>query len=355
MVGGAAADVLSGGEGDDILLGGEAGDTLMGGSGSDLVKGDGGSDVIFGGSGGDVLFGGGGADLVLGEEGDDRLFGDEGDDVLEGGAGSDVVYGGSGDDRFIARQGDGDDIFWGESGADTLDYAAITAHLSIDLGNGSLQHGSVVSSQSGFDAIFGFENVIGGAGDDTIVASAAVNVIDGGGGNDSFVFRSAADGDGDVIRGFAHGDRIDLSGMAGPAGFTLATASLTGAGQVLVTHVSGDDGEALTRIQGNVSGGDGADFHPRRRGSPQPDPVRLHGVLSASGGGLGPPPPPLPIIASICGDDSHEHSKTPPARQPDEPVGADRQLSRPRPLPLRPVGHHQRAGADRLVLHAAGL
>ncbi|MBB4004415.1 peroxidase family protein [Aurantimonas endophytica] len=260
MMGSAEADVFSGGEGDDVMLGGDDDDTLMGGSGSDLLKGDGGRDMIFGGADDDVLMGGAGDDMIFGEAGDDRIFGDDGDDVLEGGAGSDTVYGGAGDDRFIARKGDGDDILWGEDGQDTLDYSVIMAKLTIDLGNGTMQHGHVVSAHSGFDAVFGFENVIGGWNDDVIIASSVANVMDGGGGNDTFVFRTAADADGDLITGFAHGDRIDLAGMAGPSGFTLATTSLTGAGQVLVTHVTGDDGEALTRIQGNVSGGAGADF-----------------------------------------------------------------------------------------------
>ena len=48
--------------------------------------------------------------------------------------------------------------------------------------------------------------------------------------------------------------------MNGSEVFTLKTTALTGAGQVLVTHLTGDDGEALTRIQGNVSDGAGADF-----------------------------------------------------------------------------------------------
>jgi hypothetical protein len=260
MMGSAEADVFSGGEGDDVMLGGDDDDTLMGGAGSDLLKGDAGRDMIFGGADDDVLLGGAGDDMIFGEAGDDRLFGDDGDDVLEGGAGSDTVYGGAGDDRFIARQGDGDDILWGEDGQDTLDYSAIITRLTIDLGNGTMQHGHVVSGHSGHDAVFGFENVIGGWNDDRIFASSVANVMDGGGGNDVFVFRTAADADGDLITGFAHGDRIDLAGMAGPSGFTLATTSLTGAGQVLVTHVTGDDGEALTRIQGNVSGGAGADF-----------------------------------------------------------------------------------------------
>ncbi|HDZ73658.1 MAG TPA: hypothetical protein ENH55_12995 [Aurantimonas coralicida] len=266
MIGDDGEDVLSGGGGDDVILGNGGDDTLVGGSGDDLIKGGAGKDVVFGGSGNDDLFGGTGQDMLFGDGGNDRIFADEGDDVIEGGAGSDTVYAGSGDDRVIANVGDGDDVYWGEAGRDTLDYAAITEDLVVDLGNGLLQHGSVVSSQSGHDAVFGFENVIGGSGHDTIIASAAVNVMDGGAGNDSFVFGSAQDADGDTIVGFQPGDKIDLSGidadsgMAGQQSFVLfAGTGFTAAGQVMVTHSADADGEH-TLVSADTDGNGSADF-----------------------------------------------------------------------------------------------
>ncbi|TPK85674.1 hypothetical protein FJ936_09035 [Mesorhizobium sp. B2-4-13] len=266
MIGGPDADVLSGGHGDDVILGNDGADTLLGGAGDDLIKAGAGDDVVFGGAGNDIIFGGDGHDMLFGDAGDDRIFGDAGNDVIEGGAGNDTVYGGSGDDRIIANVGDGNDVYWGEDGQDTLDYAAISASLTIDLGNGLLHHGSVSSAQSGQDTVFGFENVIAGSGNDTIIANDAANTMDGGLGNDTFVFGSAADANGDTIVGLQPGDKIDLSmidantSAAGHQSFVLfAGAGFTSAGQVMVNYQTAADGEH-TLVKGEVNGDGVADF-----------------------------------------------------------------------------------------------
>jgi Ca2+-binding RTX toxin-like protein len=248
------------------MLGNGGADTLKGDDGDDLIKGGAGDDVAFGNAGNDDVFGGAGQDMLFGDQGNDRLFGDDGNDVMEGSAGNDTVYAGPGDDRVLAKVDDGDDIYWGEDGRDTVDYSAITANLKADLGNGLLQHGSVVSTQSGNDTIFGFENFIGGSGDDTIVASAAANVMDGGPGSDNFVFNSAADANGDVIKGFQPGDKIDLSGIdantgaSGKQSFVLfAGTGFTAAGQLMVTHEV-QDGVDHTIFAGNINNDSVADF-----------------------------------------------------------------------------------------------
>lgn len=266
MIGGAGENVLSGAEGDDLILGNDGADTLKAGSGDDLVKAGAGDDVVFGNDGNDDLFGGSGRDLLTGDTGDDRLFGDAGDDALEGGIGNDTVYGGTGNDRVIATVGDGDDTYFGDAEEDTLDYSAIAANITADLGNGIGQHGSVTSAQSGTDKVFGFEDFIGGSGNDTIVASSAANVMDGGGGNDTFVFGSAGDADGDTIKGFQPGDKIDLSaidantGASGTQSFVLFAGNVfTSAGQVIVTHEV-RDGAEHTIVSGNTNGDTAADF-----------------------------------------------------------------------------------------------
>jgi Ca2+-binding RTX toxin-like protein len=266
MIGTLDDDVLAGVGGDDLILGDSGADTLKGGSGDDLVKGGAGDDVILGNEGNDDLFGGSGNDLMTGDAGDDRLFGDAGDDVLEGGAGSDTVYGGADNDRIVAKAGDGDDTYFGDTGEDTLDYSAISANIAADLGNGLMQHGSVSSSQSGTDATFGFENFIGGSGNDTITASSVANVMDGGGGNDTYVFHSAADADGDTIKGFQPGDKIDLSaidantGASGTQSFVLFAGNMfTSAGQVIVTQEL-KEGVEHTFVEGNTNNDTVADF-----------------------------------------------------------------------------------------------
>jgi len=132
--------------------------------------------------------------------------------------------------------------------------------------------GSVSSAQSGSDVLWAIENIITGSGDDHITASSAINVMDGGDGNDIFSFLSAGDADGDTIVGFNPGDQIDLSGidaqsgLAGKQSFTLVSDGFTGAGELMVT-LTQMDGEDVTLVQGDVSGGAEADFTIKIKGS----------------------------------------------------------------------------------------
>ena len=173
--------------------GGNGPDVLRGNAGSNFLNGGGGRDIAFGGDGDDDVLGGGGADMLYGDGGKDRIFGQDGDDLIDAGAGDDQAQGGAGKDLFLASQGDGNDTYWGDelggcgaAGSDTLDMAAITANITVDLGTGFEGRGSASSSQSGTDVLWGIENVVTGSGDDTIIASRAVNVMDGGSGEDTF-------------------------------------------------------------------------------------------------------------------------------------------------------------------------
>ncbi|WP_218463706.1 peroxidase family protein [Maritimibacter sp. DP1N21-5] len=218
-----------------------------------------------GGNEADVLVGGDEADLVIAGGGDDVVLGGGGDDMVFGDAGDDRVLGGDGDDWVVDGEGDGSDYYWGGKGSDTLDYSGHTGDVDVDLGSGIMGHGQVTVGTE-HDVIFGFENVATGSGDDTITANSAVNVMDGGDGDNVFVFRSATHADGDQIVGFNIGDKIDLSGIdadqttAGHQSFVLFTnGGLNAAGQLNVTYEMHDDGEH-TIVSGNVSGGDDADF-----------------------------------------------------------------------------------------------
>jgi hypothetical protein len=73
---------------------------------------------------------------------------------------------------FVAGANDGDDIYYGDADIDTLDMSSITANLTVDIGSGFMGQGSASSSQSGHDTLWGFENVVTGAGNDTITANS---------------------------------------------------------------------------------------------------------------------------------------------------------------------------------------
>ena len=247
------------------IVGTGAGDGLFGTANRDAIAALGGNDTVTGGDGDDDILGDAGADVIFADAGNDRVFGGAGHDYIDAGTGRDTVFGGAGDDLIAASEGDGNDVYWGDDmggaiGHDTLDMSAISANIEVNLGSGGMARGSASSAQSGSDVLWSIENFVGGSGNDRITASAATNDLDGGLGNDTYVFNSAADADGDVIRGFAPGDRIDLSGMdangcggAGNGTFALVTGGFTAPGQIQITHdVVG--GSELTIIHGNTTG-----------------------------------------------------------------------------------------------------
>ncbi|MBU1335926.1 MAG: heme peroxidase [Alphaproteobacteria bacterium] len=266
LTGTSGVDLIFGLAATDYILAGAAADIIRAGEGDDFVHGEAGRDVIFAGEGDDDIFGGDGADMIYGEAGNDRLFGDKGNDLLDAGLGHDTVHGGLGDDLMVAQIGDGNDIYDGGAGIDTLDYGALTEGVDVNLGTGVGGRGSVTGSQSGTDTLYGIENITTGSGNDVIEASNAVNVIDGGDGNDVFVFGSATAAHGDTIVGFEAGDKIDLSGIdadtgvAGVQSFALVTGqTATAPAQIVVTHEVREDGE-YTVISGNTAGGDAPEF-----------------------------------------------------------------------------------------------
>jgi len=202
--------VESGTEVGDALVGAAGDDVLSGYEGSDMLVGNAGDDMLFGGDGRDDMLGGEGADMLVGGAGSDNILGGDGDDLIIGGSGSDILMGNAGDDTFIGTDGDCNDLIYGGEGSDTIDMASVTSDLTVRLGNAGTDRGSVTTAEGGRDTIWSIENFVGGAGDDTIFASDAANVLDGGDGNDTFVFETAASAQGDHINGFNAGDVLQF-------------------------------------------------------------------------------------------------------------------------------------------------
>ena len=311
IVGTDGNDVLFGTNGDNVVTAGNGNDLVFGGTGQIDVAGGDGNDILFGGDGSDRLFGGSGNDQVFGENGDDRLWGDAGNDMLEGGAGDDTlfggdgndvldggqgadkVYGGAGNDTFVASIGDGQgDRYYGDDGNDTLDLSQITANLNVDLRpSGALGFGSVRTASGETDSISSIENVVLGSGDDTVTASDAVNVISGGAGHDTIVFRTAAAANGDKIADFEAGDVIDVRYIdavdgGGDNAFSLAAATsfsangqplFTAAGQLLVHF---DAAMQETVLLGNTNGSlDTAEFRIVLEGGNHVDDILRNGAV----------------------------------------------------------------------------
>ncbi len=254
-------DSLEGGGGIDTLLGGLGNDTLIGGLGNDSVNGGDGDDLIIVGAGDglDDADGGTGTDTLsyagtnggiefdmttgafsyagnsthsafnfenfIGSNGNDTITGTSGANSINGSLGSDRIYGGGGIDTIVGAAGNdtldagtSNDVVFGGAGNDLMIYGAGEGYDDFNGGTGtdSVRVGSTWASSMGFDLIAGtygsissmnydlvsVENVVSGAGNDSIVGSAAVNnlnggagddTIHGGGGNDTVVGGTGAD------------------------------------------------------------------------------------------------------------------------------------------------------------------
>lgn len=242
----------------DGLFGGAGDDVLGGQDGNDMLVGNAGDDMLFGGDGRDDMLGDDGNDMLVGGAGSDNIFGGDGDDLIIGGSGSDILMGGAGDDTFIGTDDDCNDIIYGGDGSDTIDMASVTSNLTVRLGNAGTDRGSITTAEGGRDTIWSIENFVGGSGDDTIFASDAANVLDGGDGNDTFVFETAASAQDDHINGLNAGDvlqfgtgadavTISSRDQATEAGFNVADDATNG-----VSTISGsiDDEDFQLTLSG---------------------------------------------------------------------------------------------------------
>jgi Ca2+-binding RTX toxin-like protein len=141
-----------------------------------------GYDTIYGYDGDDTIDGGNGNDTLFGGNGDDKLFGGAGDDWIDGGFGFDTIDGGLGNDTTSYA------FYWGP----------INANLSTGVvgfpGNSLLT-----------DTLVSIENLIGTAGNDTIIGNIADNSLFGQAGNDNL---NGGDGN-DKLFGGAGDDWID--------------------------------------------------------------------------------------------------------------------------------------------------
>lgn len=277
VLGGSAADGVTGsandevietGDGDDVVRSGGGRDTILGGAGEDFLSGDADDDFLDGGIDNDLLFGGGGEDTLLGGLGDDSLSGDGGADTLDGGVGTDALKGGDGADYFIERDGSGNDNYDGESGIDTVDFSAVTTTVTLDLVSGNATVGTDTNTLTSIESIFG------GSENDTISGNDAANTLTGGGGDDVLVgrggddlFLAGLDAGNDEINGGDGVDTLDYSNV--DAAVTInaldGTAVAEGLGTDTISNIEifiggqGDDTITGREADETLRGGDGDD------------------------------------------------------------------------------------------------
>ena len=214
MAAGVETIVINGGTGADVMFGGSGNETFYVDNPGDVVEDDGGFDIVVSsisyvlpsgtevlklvGTGGltgtgneldSSITGNGAANLLSGLGGDDTLVGGVGNDTLNGGAGADRLDGGP--------------------GIDTASYSAATEGVTVDL---KLTGPQVSAGETSGDVLISIENLIGGAGNDTLSGNSGNNVLEGGAGADHL---DGGAGTGDTATYAASGSGVNVSLMTG--------------------------------------------------------------------------------------------------------------------------------------------
>lgn len=262
ILGGSAADILSGSSGNDSIVAGDGHDIVRGGAGDDVLNGGDGFDSLYGGNGGDTLDGGLAADTLEGGHGNDHLSGGSGSDWISAGPDHDTVLGGNGNDTMLGEGGD--DSLSGSRGVDRID----GGH-----GNDTLAGGG---SRDILDGRDGDDRILGGSGDDTAHGHAGNDTIDGGAGDDRLhgdsgmdrlIGRAGVDhlfggSEADRLLGQEHDDV--LWGEEGDDTLVGGSGSDQMYGQAGNDKLLGGDGDELIMDGGEghdrLEGGDGRDY-----------------------------------------------------------------------------------------------
>jgi parallel beta-helix repeat protein len=252
------ATTAEGGSGDDVVqVEGSGSVTFTGGAGNDLFRPGAGGGSFDGGAGVDTLDLGHTADgatvsLTTGQAssaaigsvlltGVENVTGSTGNDVITGSAGANLLAGGDGNDT-LAGMG-GTDTLDGGAGTDTADFSASSVAVLANL-----VLGAAFGAGIGNVTLVSIENLIGGAGNDVLMAANSGHVLTGGAGFDTLIGGDGAD----VLNGGA--GRDSLTGGAG-------NDTLNG-GELADTLSGGLGDDSLLGGDGNdlVSGDDGNDW-----------------------------------------------------------------------------------------------
>lgn len=175
----------------------------------------------------------------------ETVFGSDGNDTLTGDGDTLKLFGSAGDD--VLTPGSGDEQVFGGSGRDTLDLSDATGAVVVNLAK-HYAHGKPSGGAApaiGSDLVLGIENVLGGAGDDSLTGNNVGNRLSGGGGNDTLTGNDVKDellgGTGDDTLSGGGGDDIltggpgndVLTGGAGADTFVLGGPAANGVDSIL--------------------------------------------------------------------------------------------------------------------------
>ena len=259
---GSGNDTLYGGEGDDSIEGGDGDDNLYGDAGNDKIYGDSGNDILDGGAGNDKLYGSAGNDFLTGGTGNDTLYGEAGDDTLwNTGGGVDFLSGGTENDQYYLSNQNATVTLDDTGGTDTInlstDWAGpdgATLDLSLEATpnpRSGLDYApqliytdpaTAVTLKLGLNA--NIENAVGTPYSDlilgndlnnTLTGGAGDDILDGGVGNDTYVFSGEVDlGTDTLIEAAGNGsDTLDFMNLLFGAGVNVDLRNNTGVQQYI--------------------------------------------------------------------------------------------------------------------------
>ena len=183
------------------VIGSPYDDTITGTDGPNLLTGNGGSDQITALAGDDLVIGDScfgpsrfATDLwctdatvpLAGVAGDDVLYANQGADGIMDGAGDDVVRAGSGAYTSL-NAGGGSDSFSSGASFGRLSFTFLPGPVAVNLTSGTVTGPDVTAT------VFGFVEVWGTPGNDTLIGNARNNALYGVGGFDTVDGRAGTD------------------------------------------------------------------------------------------------------------------------------------------------------------------
>nr|WP_214346240.1 calcium-binding protein [Pseudomonas congelans]QVX10739.1 hypothetical protein DBV21_13045 [Pseudomonas congelans] len=238
--GGSGQDYIVADSGKDIIIGGADSDILFGGADDDFLTGD--TVMTLEASLKEIEPLNVRGDYVDAGDGDDIVIGSAANDVLEGGRGSDVISGGAGNDSITAggshdRGGDGAERFLGAIGFDW------TISMSGPYPVMQTQGWAEDANDMDEDDPLAIDTIYGGAGDDIIFGEIGADIVDGGADND-FIIGNGGDNiiDGGTGNDTIYADSLYAQGNGGQYKLVVGNDFLNGGdGDDIVVGGTGDD------------------------------------------------------------------------------------------------------------------